>query len=158
MKIDERHLVQLAAVAETGGVTEGAAMLGMTQPAVSRTLSMLERRVGEPLFTPGKRPLQLTPLGQQLAMTPQMQQALRLLQVPAVELKQEIQEALDSNPMLERQEEGEDFDNTDPLADNVELPDRLGVRLGKQFELDRFATGADLLGAEEERFDTWKLS
>lgn len=68
MKIDERHLVQLAAVAETGGVTEGAAMLGMTQPAVSRTLSMLERRVGEPLFIPGKRPLQLTPLGQQLAI------------------------------------------------------------------------------------------
>ena len=68
MKIDERHLVQLAAVAETGGVTEGAALLGMTQPAVSRTLSLLERRVGEPLFTPGKRPLQLTPLGQQLAI------------------------------------------------------------------------------------------
>ena len=68
MKIDERHLVQLAAVAETGGVTEGAAMLGMTQPAVSRTLSMLERRVGEPLFIPGKRPMQLTPLGQQLAI------------------------------------------------------------------------------------------
>ncbi len=43
-------------------------MLGMTQPAVSRTLSMLERRVGEPLFTPGKRPLQLTPLGRQLAI------------------------------------------------------------------------------------------
>eukprot|EP01035_Chromulina_nebulosa_P050277 gene50277-68347_t len=68
MKIDERHLVQLAAVIETGGVTEGAAMLGMTQPAVSRTLSMLERRIGEPLFVPGKRPLQPTPLGQQLGI------------------------------------------------------------------------------------------
>jgi DNA-binding transcriptional LysR family regulator len=68
MKIDERHLVQLAAVIETGGVTEGAAMLGMTQPAVSRTLSMLERRIGEPLFIPGRRPLQPTPLGRQLGI------------------------------------------------------------------------------------------
>lgn len=68
MKIDERHLVQLAAVVETGGVTEGAAMLGMSQPAVSRTLSMLEHRIGEPLFVSGKRPMQATPLGQQLAI------------------------------------------------------------------------------------------
>jgi len=68
MKIDERHLVQLAAVIETGGVTEGAAMLGMTQPAVSRTLSMLERRIGEPLFIAGKRPLQPTTLGLQLGI------------------------------------------------------------------------------------------
>jgi len=44
MKIDERHLIQLAAVVKTGGVTEGAALLGLAQPAVSRTLSMLEKR------------------------------------------------------------------------------------------------------------------
>ena len=67
MKIDERHLVQLAAVVQAGGVTEGAAMLGLTQPAVSRTLSMLEKRLGEPLFLKGRRPLQPTPLGRALA-------------------------------------------------------------------------------------------
>jgi DNA-binding transcriptional LysR family regulator len=67
MKIDERHLIQLAAVVKTGGVTEGAALLGMAQPAVSRTLSMLEKRLGEPLFLKGKRPLQPTPLGRALA-------------------------------------------------------------------------------------------
>jgi DNA-binding transcriptional LysR family regulator len=67
MKLDERHLVQLAAVAQAGGVTEGAALLGMSQPAVSRTLSMLEKRVGEPLFLKGRRPLQPTPLGRALA-------------------------------------------------------------------------------------------
>ncbi|MBZ9771689.1 LysR family transcriptional regulator [Mesorhizobium sp. CO1-1-8] len=32
------------------GVSEGAAMLGLTQPVVSRSLAMLEARVGEPLF------------------------------------------------------------------------------------------------------------
>jgi DNA-binding transcriptional LysR family regulator len=67
MKLNERHLIQLAAVIEAGGVGEGAALLGLTQPAVSRSLAMLEARVGEPLFLRGRRPLQPTPLGQQLA-------------------------------------------------------------------------------------------
>jgi DNA-binding transcriptional LysR family regulator len=48
-------------------VTEGAALLGMTQPAVSRTLAVLERRIGEPLFVKGRRPLQPTALGRALA-------------------------------------------------------------------------------------------
>lgn len=67
MKLDERHLIQLAAVVQAGGVTEGAALIGLTQPAVSRTLSMLEKRLGEPLFLKGRRPLQPTPLGRALA-------------------------------------------------------------------------------------------
>ncbi len=40
-------------------------------------------------------------------MTPQLQQAIRLLQLSTLELKQEIQEALDTNLMLELEEEGE---------------------------------------------------
>ena len=67
MKLDERHLIQLAAVVKAGGVTEGAALLGLAQPAVSRTLSMLEKRLGEPLFIKGRRPLQPTALGRSLA-------------------------------------------------------------------------------------------
>ena len=67
MKIDERHLVQLAAVVQAGGVTEGATLLGLSQPGVSRTLAMLEKRLGEPLFIKGRRPLQPTPLGRALA-------------------------------------------------------------------------------------------
>ncbi len=67
MKIDEKHLTQLAAVIEAGGVTEGANLLGLSQPAVSRTLSTLEKRLGEPLFMPGRRPLVPTILGRQLA-------------------------------------------------------------------------------------------
>ncbi len=38
-------------------------------------------------------------------MTPQLQQAIRLLQLSSVELQAEIQQALESNVMLERQEE-----------------------------------------------------
>ncbi len=67
MKLDERHLIQLAAVVQTSSVTGGAELLGMTQPAVSRTLSTLEKRLGEPLFFKGQRPLQPTPLARALA-------------------------------------------------------------------------------------------
>ena len=40
-------------------------------------------------------------LGQNLTMTPQLQQAIRLLQLSTLDLQQEIHEALESNPMLE---------------------------------------------------------
>jgi DNA-binding transcriptional LysR family regulator len=59
--------MQLAAVVDVGGVSEGAALLGLTQPAVSRSLSSLEARVGEPLFVRGRRPLRATALGLRLA-------------------------------------------------------------------------------------------
>jgi RNA polymerase sigma-54 factor len=39
-------------------------------------------------------------LGQHLAMTPQLRQAIRLLQFSAVELKGEIDAALETNMML----------------------------------------------------------
>lgn len=44
-------------------------------------------------------------LGQQLTMTPQLQQAIKLLQLSSLELQQEIQQALESNPLLEMDEE-----------------------------------------------------
>jgi len=46
-------------------------------------------------------------LGQHLTMTPQLQQAIRLLQLSTLDLKQEIQDALESNLMLETEEEGQ---------------------------------------------------
>lgn len=51
-------------------------------------------------------------------MTPQLQQAIRLLQLSTLELQTEIQDALDSNLMLEVDEEGENSaENAEP-ADN----------------------------------------
>ncbi|MEL0635747.1 RNA polymerase factor sigma-54 [Marinomonas sp. TI.3.20] len=47
-----------------------------------------------------KQSLQLK-IGQQLTMTPQLQQAIRLLQLSTLDLKQEIHEFLESNPLLE---------------------------------------------------------
>ncbi len=53
-----------------------------------------------------KQALQLR-LGQHLTMTPQLQQAIKLLQLSTLELQQEIQEALDSNLMLEVAEDAD---------------------------------------------------
>jgi len=51
-----------------------------------------------------KQSIQLR-LGQNLTMTPQLQQAIRLLQLSSLELQTEIQEALESNPLLENPED-----------------------------------------------------
>ncbi len=40
-------------------------------------------------------------IGQQLTMTPQLQQAIRLLQLPTLELQAQVQQALESNVLLE---------------------------------------------------------
>jgi RNA polymerase sigma-54 factor len=51
-----------------------------------------------------KQSLQLR-IGQSLAMTPQLQQAIKLLQLSTLDLQQEIQQALESNMMLEVDED-----------------------------------------------------
>ncbi len=96
-----------------------------------------------------KQSLQLR-LGQQLTMTPQLQQAIRLLQLSTLELELEVQQALDSNLMLELAEEGEEegdlperentapeesdsqpesYDEPDPELERVQdaIPDELPV-------------------------------
>ncbi len=58
-----------------------------------------------------KQSIQLR-LGQQLTMTPQLQQAIRLLQLSTLELQLEVQQALESNVMLETEEELEQQEPT----------------------------------------------
>lgn len=50
-----------------------------------------------------KQTLQLK-IGQNLTMTPQLQQAIKLLQLSSLELQAEIQETLDTNPLLEQED------------------------------------------------------
>ena len=57
-----------------------------------------------------KASLQLK-MGQHLTMTPQLQQAIKLLQLSTLYLQAEIQEALESNPMLELIEDSGDHDS-----------------------------------------------
>jgi len=64
-------------------------------------------------------------MGQQLTMTPQLQQAIKLLQLSTLDLQQEIQEALDSNPMLELEE---DLDGINAPENQHPVPKKAGTR------------------------------
>ncbi|GGC57589.1 RNA polymerase sigma-54 factor [Marinobacter halophilus] len=65
-----------------------------------------------------KASLQLK-MGQSLTMTPQLQQAIRLLQLSTLDLQQEIQQALESNPMLETPED-DDLPESGDEANNTQ--------------------------------------
>ncbi len=87
-------------------------------------------------------------LGQQLTMTPQLQQAIRLLQLSALDLQQEIQAELESNPLLEEVLEPEDGPQEEApelaeepstgLEDNPEtlLADELARPIGEDIPVD----------------------
>jgi RNA polymerase sigma-54 factor len=51
------------------------------------------------------RPSLQLKLSQHLALTPQLQQSIRLLQLSTLELEQELEKYLLENPLLEREEE-----------------------------------------------------
>lgn len=67
MKLDPLHLVHLNEILKQGSFTLAAKRLGMTQPALSRTIRMLEERVGERVIHRKKGGLRPTNLGARLA-------------------------------------------------------------------------------------------
>lgn len=56
-------------VAQSGGFTKGAGKLGISQSALSRTIKLLENRLGVQLFTRTTRSLSLTEAGNRLYQT-----------------------------------------------------------------------------------------
>jgi RNA polymerase sigma-54 factor len=62
-------------------------------------------------------------LGQQLTMTPQLQQAIRLLQLPALELQAHIRELLETNVMLEPMDDGHEESLEASTLENVTAPE-----------------------------------
>ncbi len=62
-------------------------------------------------------------LTQQLVMTPQLQQAIKLLQLSRLELVEMIQEEMEQNPALEEAEQQNDSDDDAGSADDKEAPD-----------------------------------
>ena len=66
-------------------------------------------------------------MSQHLALTPQLQQSIRLLQLSTLELSQEVEQMLDENPFLERNtDEAPQEDYGLPEADaRVSLGDRV---------------------------------
>jgi len=59
-------------------------------------------------------------IGQQLAMTPQLQQAIRLLQLPALDLQAHVRETLETNVMLEAEDDVAEGVGTEPLTEIAE--------------------------------------
>ena len=96
-------------------------------------------------------------IGQNLTLTPQLRQAIRLLQLSSAELEAEIAAALESNPLLEQPEEpapeehalpeasqadaGDAADATDDLLD---IPD-----WAQEYQSDSYAAGSG--GEDDER-------
>ncbi len=83
-------------------------------------------------------------LGQQLTMTPQLQQAIRLLQLPALELQQQVREALEQNVMLEAEDENDEVDSLEGLAAGgaiFEADAGVPDPSGKPLDTERLADG-----------------
>jgi DNA-binding transcriptional LysR family regulator len=66
MNVEIRHLRALAAIGDEGTISAAAAALRISQPALSRTLDQLERRVGARLVQRTTRRLALTDAGRVL--------------------------------------------------------------------------------------------
>ena len=99
-------------------------------------------------------------LSQHLALTPQLQQSIRLLQLSTLELHQEVEQMLEQNPFLEVEEDsGQVFE---PLAERTSTAERAGEReteraaeTGSEGGSDEAATidSADFGGTEREDWE-----
>jgi RNA polymerase sigma-54 factor len=65
-------------------------------------------------------------LSQHLALTPQLQQSIRLLQLSTLELHQEVEQMLEQNPFLEAEEEAAPA--FEPLAERLSSAEHAGER------------------------------
>jgi DNA-binding transcriptional LysR family regulator len=66
MTVELRHLRVLVAIVDAGGFTDAAAELGLSQPAVSRTLAALENALAVRLLRRTSRELVLTDAGERV--------------------------------------------------------------------------------------------
>src|SRR6185369_11546218 len=71
VKLEIRHLRLLAAIAETGSVTEAGRRLHLTQSALSHQLRDAEEKLGAALFLRLGKRMVLTPAGEKLLATAQ---------------------------------------------------------------------------------------
>ncbi len=91
-------------------------------------------------------------LGQHLSMTPQLQQAIKLLQLSTLDLQQEISQALESNPMLEliEHDDGDGFDSDAETSKNKERTNNESDSSQENYENDR-QTQADTTATDDNQ-------
>jgi RNA polymerase sigma-54 factor len=90
-------------------------------------------------------------LSQHLALTPQLQQSIRLLQLSTLELHQEVEQMLEQNPFLEAEEES--LPAQEPLAERLTPAERLAER-----EVDHAAEPSSDAGEEPGGVDSSDFS
>ena len=90
-------------------------------------------------------------LGQSLSMMPQLQQAIKMLQLSSIELEQEIQNVLETNPLLERTETSDsELPEAEIVQDKTENDDPLSETIPEELSTD---------SEWEDTYDTeWKVS
>jgi RNA polymerase sigma-54 factor len=84
----------------------------------------------------GMKPALQFRLHQQLTLTPQLQQAIRLLQLSQLELEAELRQIAESNPLLEFAEEVEDEEAVDAAQAESEYPSAESVAATSSSEHD----------------------
>eukprot|EP01031_Cornospumella_fuschlensis_P006796 gene6796-8452_t len=67
-----RHLRDFIAIAHSRSLRAAATSLGLTQPAISRSLQELEEELGVPLFERHARGVLLTPAGEKFLVRAQI--------------------------------------------------------------------------------------
>ena len=91
-----------------------------------------------------KQTLQLR-VSQHLALTPQLQQSIRLLQLSTLELHQELEQMLTDNPLLERLD--------DPLDHSIRLLGDGAISQAPTTPSTEAESNADANAASEGTFD-----
>ena len=84
-------------------------------------------------------------VSQHLSLTPQLQQSIRLLQLSTLELAQEVDQMLDENPFLERDDDTAEAAASEAVADAVPTAD---VPLSEGNATDFIAAAADTVSPE----------
>ena len=92
-------------------------------------------------------------LGQHLTMTPQLQQAIRLLQLSTMDLQTEIQQTLEENPMLEMEEELHGTETEQHKQSETEL-----AQQDAQLDMDKNQELPDELAVDSEWEDIYDVA
>ena len=107
----------------------------------------------ESALTRDMKPSLQLKLGQHLTMTPQLQQAIRLLQLSTLDLQTEIQQTLEENPMLEVEEESPGPDTEQHKQSESEL-----AQQDAQLDMDKNQELPDELPVDSEWEDIYDVA
>ncbi|HEY0878017.1 MAG TPA: RNA polymerase factor sigma-54 [Zeimonas sp.] len=102
---------------------------------------------------------------QQLALTPQLQQSIRLLQLSTLELNQELEQALADNPLLERLDDpfagcvrvAASGSLDDPSTKPADSASATGAEEGNGIDVDDWSAGGWDDAGDDDRGGDWSL-